>query len=76
MLASSTQLLERNRGDRKGGQPCRPAQRASGARGREMSQEQWSLDFPGGPVVRNLPANAGDTGLLPGLGRSHTLRDN
>ena len=29
------------------------------------------LDFPGGTVVKNLPANAGDTGLIPGLGRSH-----
>ena len=28
-------------------------------------------DFLGGPVVKNLPANAGDTGLIPGLGRSH-----
>ena len=25
-------------------------------------------DFPGGPVVRNPPANAGDTDLIPGLG--------
>ena len=25
-------------------------------------------DFPGGPVVKNLPANAGDTGLIPGSG--------
>ena len=25
-------------------------------------------DFPGGPVVKNLPANAGDTGSSPGLG--------
>ena len=23
-------------------------------------------DFPGGPVVKNLPSNAGDTGLIPG----------
>ena len=22
----------------------------------------------GGPVIKNLPANAGDTGLIPGLG--------
>ena len=22
-------------------------------------------DFPGGPVVKNLPANAGDAGLIP-----------
>ena len=28
-------------------------------------------DFPGGTVVKNLPANAGDTGLSPGPGRSH-----
>ena len=27
--------------------------------------------FPGGAVVENLPANAGDTGLSLGLGRSH-----
>ena len=28
-------------------------------------------DFPGGAVVKNLPANAGNTGLSPGPGRSH-----
>ena len=33
-------------------------------------------DFPGGAVVRNPPANAGDTGLIPGPGRSHMLRSN
>ena len=27
--------------------------------------------FPGGAVVENLPANTGDTGSSPGLGRSH-----
>ena len=26
-------------------------------------------DFPGDPVIKNPPANAGDTGLIPGLGR-------
>ena len=26
--------------------------------------------FPGGSVVKNLPANAGDMGSIPGLGRS------
>ena len=30
-----------------------------------------SLGFPGGSVVKNPPANAGDMGLIPGLGRSH-----
>ena len=24
------------------------------------------MDFPGGPVIENLPANAEDTGLNPG----------
>ena len=33
-------------------------------------------DFPGGSVVKNPPANAGDTGLMPSLGRSHLLWDN
>ena len=28
------------------------------------------LGFPGGSVVKNLPANSGDMGLIPGLGRS------
>ena len=28
-------------------------------------------DFPGGPVVKNLPASAGNTGLTPGPGGSH-----
>ena len=27
-------------------------------------------DLPGGAVVKNPPANAGDTGSSPGLGRS------
>ena len=27
--------------------------------------------FPGSAVVGNLPADAGDTGSSPGLGRSH-----
>ena len=28
------------------------------------------MGFPGGSVVKNLSANAGDTGLIPGSGRS------
>ena len=27
--------------------------------------------LPGGPVVKNLPVHAGDTGSIPGLGRLH-----
>ena len=30
-------------------------------------------DFPGGLVVKNLPANAGDVSSIPGWGRFHTL---
>ena len=32
----------------------------------------WSLGFPGGPVVKNLPFKARGTSSVPGLGRSHT----
>ena len=32
--------------------------------------------FLGGTVVKNLPANAGDTGSSPGPGRCHTPRSN
>ena len=32
--------------------------------------------FPGGAVVENLPANAGETGSSPGVGRSHMLQSN
>ena len=30
-------------------------------------------DFPGGPGVKSLPANAGDIGSTPGPGSSHVL---
>ena len=32
--------------------------------------------FPGGAVVENPPANAGDTGSSPGPGRSHMPQSN
>ena len=32
--------------------------------------------FPGGAVVKNPPANAGDTGSSPGPGRSHMSQSN
>ena len=34
------------------------------------------LDVPGGSVVKNLPANTGNTGSIPGMGRSHVLWSN
>ena len=33
-------------------------------------------DFLGDPVVKNLTANAGDTGSIPCPGRSHMLQGN
>ena len=36
-----------------------------------LRRTRWG-DFPGGSVVKNPPANAGDVGLIPGSGRSPT----
>ena len=41
-----------------------------------MKLKHTMLGFPGGAVVENLPANAGDTGSSPGLGRSRVPRSN
>ena len=45
-------------------------------RSHNQPSEKRSLGFPGGAVVKNLPANAGDTGSSPGLGGSHMPRSN
>ena len=37
---------------------------------------KWCQDFPGGTVDKNPLANAGDTGLTPGLGGFHKLQSN
>ena len=42
----------------------------------EYNLKETYRDFPGGAVVKNPPANAGDTGLNPGPGRSHMLQGN
>ena len=36
-----------------------------------LSMKSLHWGFPGGSVITNPPANAGDTGLIPDLGRSH-----
>ena len=41
-----------------------------------VQDKKGVVGFPGGAVVENLPANAGDTGSSPGLGRSHIPRSN
>ena len=38
--------------------------------------KSYRWGFPGGAVIKNLPANAGDTGSIPGPGRSHMPRRN
>ena len=40
----------------------------------ELSLRNFVRGFPGGAVVETLPANAGDTGSSPGLGRAHMPR--
>ena len=42
----------------------------------KKKKKMSSWGFPGGTVVKNPPANAGDTGLSPGPGRSHMLQSN
>ena len=41
-----------------------------------VAQELFFRDFPGGTVVKNPPANAGDMGSIPDLGGSHMPRSN
>ena len=42
----------------------------------EWIKKMWYMGFPGCKVVKNLPANTGDTGSSPGPGRSHMPRSN
>ena len=35
---------------------------------RAQHSKKQGRDFPGGPVVKNPPYNAGDMGLIPGQG--------
>ena len=36
-----------------------------------IKKRKW--DFPGGPVVKNPPSNAGDEGLIPGSAKELML---
>ena len=49
--------------------PCQDSNRS-----KQNATKKGKRGFPGGAVVGNLPANAGDTGSGPGLGRSHMPR--
>ena len=54
--------------------PNRVAQGTTQKKALGVKKERWG--FPGGAVVENLPANAGDTGSPPGLGGSHMPQSN
>ena len=41
-----------------------------------VTKSQTRLSFPIGPVLKNLPAYAGDMGAIPGLERLHMPRGN
>ena len=41
-----------------------------------ISKGSEGMDFPDGPVVKNPPANAGDTGLIRDSGKSHVPQSN
>ena len=45
-------------------------------RGKGKKESSMSRDFPGGSVTKNPPCNTGNTGSIPGLGRSHLPRNN
>ena len=42
----------------------------------EYNYKNTFWDFPGGAVVKNPPASAGDMGSSPSPGRSHMPRSN
>ena len=49
-----------------GGQQCKPQHSGQGS----LLESKPGQGLAGGPVVKSPPATAGDTGLIPGLGRS------
>ena len=66
-----------------GGMTGEDAAVSAGRGALEMEVLQWlhplkttARDFPGGPAVKNLSVNIGDTGLIPGLGRFHMPQSN
>jgi len=43
---------------------------------KKKTKTKGDKGFPGGSVVKNLPASAGDAGLTPGAGRAYILWSN
>ena len=50
--------------------------RKTGRKSTKIVAKAKGQGFPGGTVVKNPPANAGDVGLSPGPGRFHMPRSN
>ena len=53
-----------------------PAALGGGKKLTLLRQQMTNEDFAGGPVVKNPPANSGDTGSIPGPGRFHMPQGN
>ena len=53
-----------------------PADPVNNTRGFRRDTQEAAPGLPGGSVVKNPPANAGDMGSIPGPGRCHTPRGN
>ena len=51
-----------------------PESKGKNKQRKQLKKKSWG--FPGGSVVKNPPANAGDTCSIPGLGRLHMPRSN
>ena len=68
MATSSSVLAWRIPGTGEPGGCCLWGHTESDTTEATASDNSWG--FPGGSVVKNLPANAGDMGLIPGLGKS------
>ena len=57
-----------------GGVPSRPPLERIHCPGESLHRPRIKVnlaDFPGGPLIQNPHANAGDSGSIPGPGRSH-----
>ena len=55
------------------GRRDRQARRPEAQGPEQLQTRMTSAGFPGGSVVNNLPANAGDAGSIPDPGRFHML---
>ena len=53
-----------------------PADPVNNTRGFRWDTQEAAPGLPGGSVVKNLPANTGDTGSIPDPGRCHMPRGN